>query len=272
MGSARARWPRTKPVASSSACRWRPSVWALPTRCWRCRRWPARSAISTPEAERVARYTRRTVPLAERSYTTIEVSRRLGVSLQTVQRWVDSGHLKAWKTLGGHRRIDAASAERLFAERAAGAAPVVVVIDNQPGAREELVELVRQALPDAQVAAVEDGFRGLVAIGRAAPDIVVTDIQVAHMDGFEMLRSLVGASGPQPPAFIAVTALSDAELAALGPLPGQVLLFQKPPDPGRFIAALQDSASRVQARDEAAVGASAAETRKPRGRHVRKSG
>ncbi len=49
-----------------------------------------------------------------RAHTTVAVAKRSGVSLQTVQRWFDAGHLKAWKLLGGHRRIDAASAERLF--------------------------------------------------------------------------------------------------------------------------------------------------------------
>ncbi|XVJ69915.1 MAG: excisionase family DNA-binding protein [Rhizobacter sp.] len=54
---------------------------------------------------------------ASRTYSTVEIARRLGVSIQTVQRWVDSGKLKAWKTLGGHRRIDAESAEALLATR-----------------------------------------------------------------------------------------------------------------------------------------------------------
>lgn len=51
---------------------------------------------------------------APRTYSTVEIARRLGVSIQTVQRWVDTGKLKAWKTLGGHRRIDAESAEALL--------------------------------------------------------------------------------------------------------------------------------------------------------------
>ena len=50
------------------------------------------------------------------SYSTNEIARRLGVSPQTVQRWVDTGRLSAWKTPGGHRRIDAKSAELMFEE------------------------------------------------------------------------------------------------------------------------------------------------------------
>ncbi|MEY2842846.1 MAG: hypothetical protein RI920_883, partial [Pseudomonadota bacterium] len=49
-----------------------------------------------------------------RSYSTTEIAQRLGISTQTVQRWVDTGKLEAWKTLGGHRRIEAESAEHLF--------------------------------------------------------------------------------------------------------------------------------------------------------------
>ena len=57
---------------------------------------------------------------APRSYSTADVARRLGVSVPTVQRWVDLGYLKAWKTVGGHRRIDAETADRFIAAQAAG--------------------------------------------------------------------------------------------------------------------------------------------------------
>ena len=46
-------------------------------------------------------------------YSTREVARLLGVSLKTVQLWVDNGILDAWKTVGGHRRITFESVERL---------------------------------------------------------------------------------------------------------------------------------------------------------------
>lgn len=116
---------------------------------------------------------------------------------------------------------------------------MIVVIDGKPSAREQLVVLLRQALPDAEVVAVEDSFQGLIAIARADPDIVVTDVQVSRMDGIEMLRSLVRAPVRKPCTFVAVTDMSEPELAALGDLPDSVLLLEMPPYPNRFIAALQ---------------------------------
>lgn len=192
-----------------------------------------------------------------RSYTTVEVARRLGVSLQTVQRWVDAGHLKAWKTLGGHRRIEAAGAERLFKEQhdrigarasatdtstATGAAdsPVaVVVVDDDPLDRALLVTLVQTALPGAAVEAAANGFQGLVAIGKTAPQIVISDIHMPHMNGFEMIRTLVEDLELRPRTLIAISALSAEELAAVGSLPSDVQLFTKPLDPERFMAALR---------------------------------
>ena len=188
------------------------------------------------------------MPKDARSYTTIDVARRLGVSLQTVQRWVDAGHLKAWKTLGGHRRIDAASADLLFdeQEQRLGAQPSpptpaavsVVVVDDNPLDRALLVMLVRQALPEARIEAAANGFQGLVIIGKIAPDIVITDVHMPNMDGLEMLRSLLDQEA-RPRAVIVVSALSKRELAARGPLPAGVAAFPKPVDQAALIAALR---------------------------------
>lgn len=50
--------------------------------------------------------------------TTREASKLLGVSLRTIQLWVDAKRLDAWKTPGGHRRITRRSLEDLFNKRA----------------------------------------------------------------------------------------------------------------------------------------------------------
>lgn len=42
-------------------------------------------------------------------YSTREAAERLGLSLGTVQKMVETGALGAWKTAGGHRRVIASS-------------------------------------------------------------------------------------------------------------------------------------------------------------------
>jgi excisionase family DNA binding protein len=189
------------------------------------------------------------VPAARPAYTTIEIARRLGVSLQTVQRWVDAGQVESWKTPGGHRRIDAASAERLFAEQgltsagtdagAPTAAESVLIVDDNPIDRELLVDLVRGALPGSTIEQAENGFQGLLAVGRSAPTIVLTDIHMPHIDGFEMLRQLCANGPSRPRILVAVSAHAEADLAALGRLPAGVPYLRKPVDAERFSAILR---------------------------------
>lgn len=184
-----------------------------------------------------------------RSYSTAHVAERLGVSVPTVQRWVDAGHLKAWKTPGGHRRIDAESAEALFrtqrlpGDEGAAAAGVhalrVLIVDDSADDREVLAALCESALPQAQVSLAENGFQGLVAIGRDEPEIVVTDIVMPKMDGIEMLNQLSSHCAVRPKVLVAVSSLSPAQLARRGSLPEGVLYLGKPLEPDEFSAALR---------------------------------
>lgn len=52
----------------------------------------------------------------QRWYSTTAAARALGVSVGTVQQMVEDGRLRAWKTTGGHRRIDGLSLEALVNE------------------------------------------------------------------------------------------------------------------------------------------------------------
>lgn len=190
------------------------------------------------------------MPTEFRSYTTVEVARRLGVSLQTVQRWVDSGRLKAWKTLGGHRRIEAESAEALFRTQAAtaGASPSkpvdtpmgrrVLIVDDNPLDLELLSLLVRQLLPDASLETAPDGFQALLSMGAAPPDVLITDIAMPHMDGFEMLRSLSELRASKPSTIVAVSSLSPTELDARGRLLPDIHFLSKPVDRHRLAQVL----------------------------------
>jgi excisionase family DNA binding protein len=118
-----------------------------------------------------------------RSYSTAEVARRLGVSVPTVQRWVDQGHLKAWKTVGGHRRLDAESADRFIAAQAQGEAALqasqgarkpmtVLIVDDNPDDRDLMSALIEAAVPGARIGHADNGFEALVAIGQDRKSVV----------------------------------------------------------------------------------------------------
>lgn len=186
-----------------------------------------------------------------RTYSTAYVARRLGISIPTVQRWVDAGRLKAWKTPGGHRRIDAASADRLFETQSAtgeasdealpnGAEALsVVIVEANADSSKTLRELVGTALPEAQVRVFESGIQALVAIGQHPPDVLVADIVMPHIHGGEMLRQLSTQCVVRPRLIVAVSSFGENRLAELGELPPLVHVVGKPVDPEPFIALLR---------------------------------
>src|SRR5471032_2109130 len=186
-------------------------------------------------------------PMRPPSCSTAHLARRLGVSVPTVQRWVDLGHLKAWKTVGGHRRIDAESAENFIrvqmqqrgGEATAPAEAVVpfsvLVVDDNPDDSDLLCALVEIAVPGARIVVAANGFDALIEVGKAMPDLIVTDITMPHMDGVEMTRHLCTQNHARPPAIVAVSSHSAAHVDKLGALPPGVTLLSKPVEPARFV-------------------------------------
>lgn len=193
------------------------------------------------------------------SCSTIDLAHRVGVSRQTVQRWVDAGLIASWRTPGGHRRLDMASVERFL--QGLGTAPAathgllaagdgrpekfrVLVVDDVPLQREVTQMVVHHAVPDADVQVADDGLEALIAIGRFNPHLVVTDIVMPHMDGVQMIRLLSRADMPRP-AVIAVTGHTAAEVAARGPLPAGVPMLFKPYDPLQLAELVNAAAAKV---------------------------
>ena len=188
-------------------------------------------------------------PAGPPSFSTAHLARRLGVSVPTVQRWVDLGHLKAWKTVGGHRRIDAESAEEFIraqtqlrggAAAAAGAVVpfTVLVVDDSAADRDLLQALVEIAVPGARITCADNGFDALIEVGRAMSDLIVTDISMPYIDGVQMIRHLCAPGHARPPAIVAVSSHSPEHVEKLGGLPPGVTLLAKPVEPDKFVETL----------------------------------
>jgi two-component system LytT family response regulator len=114
----------------------------------------------------------------------------------------------------------------------------VVVADDEPIGRQRLLRLL-QAEPETEVlAACADGEEAVEAIREHAPDLVLLDIQMPHLDGFEVVAALGEA---QQPAVIFVTAHDQYALRAFEVHAFDYLL--KPVDQDRLREAMQRAVS-----------------------------
>jgi len=167
--------------------------------------------------------------------TTRQAALRLGFSLGTVQNMVESGALEAWKTSGGHRRIPVASIEKLLARRRNltpgtqdSGAPLDILIAEDDPTLQLLYQLTMESwdLP-IKLRIVGNGFEGLLQVGQQVPDILIADLMMPGMDGFEMIRNLRANPSLARMDIIVVSAIEREEIAKKG-LPSDVTVMGKP--------------------------------------------
>ncbi|WP_374276341.1 response regulator [Azonexus sp.] len=167
--------------------------------------------------------------------STRQAALRLGVSLGTVQNMVESGALEAWKTAGGHRRIPVASVEALLARRRtqtpsaqeANSQLEILIAEDDP-TLQGLYQMTIESwgLP-LRIRMVANGFDGLYQVGQRIPDVLVADLMMPGLDGFEMIKRLRANPDLARMDIIVVSAIDAEEIRRRG-LPSDVTIFGKP--------------------------------------------
>jgi excisionase family DNA binding protein len=120
-----------------------------------------------------------------------QAARFLGVAQSTIRKWSDQGRVPAFYTPGGHRRYRRGDLEA-FLDRSgpnrARSGPWVLLVDDD----ERVRELVRVTLEVEGYAVHEAGSaeEGLDAIAERKPDLILLDVMMPHVDGWEMLRRI----------------------------------------------------------------------------------
>jgi excisionase family DNA binding protein len=170
--------------------------------------------------------------------STKQAATLLGVSHRTVQLWVESGVLQAWKTAGGHRRITLASVHRLVEQRSQAiqrAHPqgqdktlpkLLLVEDDAATLRLYEVEIGSWDLP-LRVLKASNGLEALIRIGEARPDVLITDLSMPGVDGFRMVRTLRADPTYGRMAIIVISGLDHTTIQSMG-LPQDIPVFTKP--------------------------------------------
>ena len=162
----------------------------------------------------------------------------LGVAQSTVRKWSDGGRLPAFYTPGGHRRFRRGDLDSFLADSRGGSAstarPLVLIVDDDA----QLREFVRVNLEMDGYAVREAGSaqEGLAALGEEPPDLVLLDVMMPAVDGFEMLRRMQEEHGLGSVPVIMFSGKVDEESATRAAREGAQAFIGKPFDPQQLIA------------------------------------
>lgn len=172
--------------------------------------------------------------------STRQAAKMLDVSLRTVQLWVESGVLKAWKTPGGHRKVALSSVEQLLENRKSAISSdskdqkrnsqdfSILVVEDDEALRNLFYYYFSNWKIKVNLIFAKNGFEGLTSLGKEPPNLVITDLLMPGMDGFEMIRHLKQSPEYKNLEIIVITGLTGDDIAKQGGLPENVKLFHKP--------------------------------------------
>jgi excisionase family DNA binding protein len=165
-------------------------------------------------------------------------ARVLGISVGTVQGLVEKNALKAWKTQGGHRRISLQSIEEY--QRRHNLTPAVImqgedrlrvlVVEDDEDTRVMLQTNFDQWGLHLDVVMYASAMEALLDMPSLQPEVLLTDLVMPNVDGFEFLKTLNAHNLFGNLAVIAMTGLSPEEIQDKGGLPDGVQLLRKPID------------------------------------------
>jgi excisionase family DNA binding protein len=166
-----------------------------------------------------------------------QAARFLGVAQSTIRKWSDNGRVPAFYTPGGHRRYRRTDLESFLDRSGPGghpkAGPLVLLVDDDDAVR----ELVRVNLEfeGYTVREAASASEGLEAIEDAKPDLVLLDVMMPHVDGWEMLRRIQEQYGAGAIPVVMFSGQADEESRSQAASEGAHAFVGKPFDLRRLI-------------------------------------
>src|ERR1041385_1038012 len=125
----------------------------------------------------------------------------------------------------------------------------VLIVDDEPLARQRLVHLLAEIPGTEVVGECDDGTDAVRAIGDLAPDVVLLDVQMREMGGFALVDAI---AADRMPSVVFVTAHDEFAIRAFDVNAVDYLL--KPVQTPQLARALKRAAERRRATDPALHG------------------
>ncbi|MEE9187200.1 MAG: response regulator [Bacteroidota bacterium] len=127
-----------------------------------------------------------------------QVSDVCRVSKKSVLNWIYGGALKAFTTYGGHYRVWPLDLRTFVTDTGMDIQfdfvddrrSKILIIDDDKEYSSMLKIAIEQELANAEVLSTDDGYEGLLLIGEVKPQLVILDLRMPKVDGFQVLELL----------------------------------------------------------------------------------
>jgi excisionase family DNA binding protein len=180
----------------------------------------------------------RRAPTSDPDWLTLgQAAKYLGVAQSTIRKWSDQGRVPAFYTPGGHRRYRRPDLDNFLNRSGPGGSsqqgPVILIVDDDERVREYVrVNLEMEGYSVREAANAEEG---LTVLEEVSPDLVLLDVMMPEVDGWEMLRRLQERHGVGAIPVVMFSGKVDDEAAAEATARGAQGFLGKPFDPQQLI-------------------------------------
>jgi excisionase family DNA binding protein len=173
-----------------------------------------------------------------------EVADLLRVSPMTIRNWSVRGWLRAELTAGGHRRYPNSEVERFARERGLtlqrddGASERLLIVDDNESFGAFLLESLREFNDMIECTVAHDGFEAGHLLHTFRPTVVLLDLVMPGMDGFQVCELIKNDPNTSNIRVIAMTGYAEQDYERRIMDAGAELCLTKPFERARLLGLL----------------------------------
>ncbi|MFB0521194.1 MAG: helix-turn-helix domain-containing protein, partial [Desulfatiglandales bacterium] len=117
----------------------------------------------------------------EHVLTVFQASKYCNVSPKTIINWIEAGHIEAYKTVGGHRRIKKLDLEDFMRkqgipipeEEMLSERKRILIVDDDPIIVETIVQALEEEEYDYEILSASDGFEAGLQVNHFKPHLLI---------------------------------------------------------------------------------------------------
>ncbi|MBR1537097.1 MAG: response regulator [Treponema sp.] len=188
-------------------------------------------------------------------YSALEVAKLCGVVNQTAINWIKNNHLKAFNTPGGQFRVYPSDLAEFMKKRniqipselraaLSGGEYLprsLLIVDDDRGLNSVVAKFMLKKVNELAVYQAFDGFEAGSLMTEKQPGIVILDLDLPGIDGFDLCKRIFESDRFGKPEIIVVTALENDEVEKNVMELGVKSFIKKPLDLVKLAALIEET-------------------------------